>query len=228
MKRLLPILAGLLLLPVLMKAQVSITVDPGSFVITGHPSQTDIAAHILVTNTASSPVNLFWSKRMNGGPANWLSWICDKNLCFDPGVNSCPANKPNQLNPGESFDLQVHMNPGNTEGSATYDLNVIDDQGNVIATVAGEINISSTTSVKEAGDSRLTVFPNPTQDFFQVSDTPGLRYIEVFNIVGNKTKSFDAAPQRQYFVGELPEGIYLVRLIASSGKVIKTVRLSKR
>src|SRR5688500_20364330 len=88
--------------------------------------------------------------------------------------------------------------------------------------------ISESTAVKEANDLKLTVFPNPTSDYFQVSETPGLKGIEVFNIVGNKIRSFDFAVNRQYYVGDLSDGIYLVRLVSGSKKVLKTIRLSKR
>ena len=228
MKRLIPFLFGLLLFPVLMKGQITITVDPTSFVLTGNPTQTDISYHIQVTNTSNQAISLFWSKRMTDNPINWFSWICDKNLCYDPSVNACPQSKPNVLGIGESMELQVHANPSNTEGSANYELNVIDDAGNVLATINGQLLVSSATAVKDLNAAKLTVYPNPTQDFFQVSDTPGLRYIEMFNIVGSKMKSFDAIPQKQYYVGDLTDGIYLVRLVTSSGKIIKTIRLSKR
>ncbi len=228
MKRLVPFLFGLLLFPVLMKGQITISVDPTSFVLTGTPSQTDMSYHIHVTNTSSQAISLFWSKRMDNNPTLWQSWICDKNLCYTPDINACPASKPNVLAPGEVMELQVHANPVNIEGSATYLLSVLDDAGNVLATINGQIIVNSSTAVKDLNASKLTVYPNPTQDFFQVSDTPGLRYIELFNIVGSKMKSFDAIPQKQYYVGDMTDGIYLVRLVTSSGKIIKTIRLSKR
>ena len=228
MKRLIPFFFGLLLFPVLMKGQVTITVDPTSFVLTGNPSQTDISYHVHVTNTSSQSISLFWSKRMSNNPSGWFSWICDKNLCYDSSVNACPPSKPNVVAAGETIELQVHASPANTEGSADYELSVIDDAGNVLSTVSGQIIVSSATAVKDLNSTKLTVYPNPTQDFFQVSDTPGLRYIELFNIVGNKMKSFDATPQKQYYVGDMTDGIYLVRLVTSSGKIIKTIRLSKR
>lgn len=228
MKRIVPFLFVLLLFPVLMKGQITISVDPATFVLTGNPTQTDIAYHIDVTNTSAQTINLFWSKRMENNPPIWQSWVCDKNLCYSPNINSCPPSNANVIEPGGVMDISVHVFPDNTEGSGDYNLNIIDENGNVLAAISGQILVSSATAVKDLAASKLTVFPNPTQDFFQVSDTPGLRYIELFNIVGSKMKSFDAIPQRQYYVGDLTDGIYLVRLVTSNGKIIKTIRLSKR
>lgn len=221
-------IALLLLLPLTGNGQVTITVDPSSFVLSGNPSQTDVYFHIMVTNTSSSTANIFWSKRMMNNPTPWFSWICDKNLCYTPETNTCPPNKPNVIGPGESFDLQVHMNPASMEGEGDYELNLLDDQGNNLIFIGGDILINNSTAVKESKDSKLTVFPNPTTEFFKVSEISGLKTIELFNIVGNKVRSFEAVPQKQYYVGDLTDGIYLVRLLSSTGKVIKTIRLSKR
>ena len=221
-------LFAILLISLAGKGQVTITVDPSSFVMAGNPSQTDVAFHILVTNTSSSTANIFWSKKLLNNPTPWFSWICDKNLCYTPETNSCPASKPNVLGPGESFDLQVHMNPSSMEGEGDYELNLLDEQGNNLTTIGGDILINSATAVKDSKESKLTVFPNPTTEFFKVSEISGLRNVELFNIVGNKIRSYDAIPQKQYYVGDLTDGIYLIRLVSSSGKVIKTIRLSKR
>jgi len=228
MARLLLFLSAILLFQFTGRSQVTVSVEPGNFVLTGNPTQTDISFHLQVTNTSSTSANIYWGKRMTNGPSQWYSWICDKNLCYTPDINACPASKPNALGAGESFEIQVHMNPALTEGSADYELTIIDDLGNILFVAPGEILISYATAVKETSESKLTVFPNPTSDFFKVSETPGLKTIELFNIVGNKVRSYDAVPQKQYYVGDLTDGIYLVRLESASGKIIKTIRLSKR
>jgi hypothetical protein len=228
MARLLLFLSAILLFQLTGRSQVTVTVEPGSFVLTGNPTQTDISFHLQVTNTSSTSANIYWGKRMTNAPSQWYSWICDKNLCYTPDVNSCPASKPNALSPGEAFEMQVHMNPASIEGSADYELSIIDELGNILFVANGEFLISYATAVKETNESKLTVFPNPTSDFFKVSEMPGLKTIELFNIVGNKVRSYDAVPQKQYYVGDLTDGIYLVRLESASGKVIKTIRLSKR
>src|SRR5687767_7374674 len=112
------------LFPLILKGQVSVTVDPLSFVLHGNPSQTDVYYYVHVTNTGNETEEIFWSKRMTNEPNPWGSWICDKTLCWDSIVNSCPANKPNTLVPGESMDLQVHMHPNQTMGTGDYELHV--------------------------------------------------------------------------------------------------------
>ncbi len=228
MVRLLLFLALIVVFPLTGQSQVTVSVEPTNFVMTGNPAQTDVSFHIQVTNTSNQSENIFWSKRMSNNPVTWFSWICDKNLCYTPDISSCPTAKPNVLGPGEAFDVQVHMNPSLVEGSADYVVTILDDQSNPLAVINGTILISNSTAVKESSDVKLSVYPNPATDFFKVSEISGLKSIELFNIIGNKVRSFEVAPQKQYYIGDLTEGIYLVRLESAGGKVIKTIRLSKR
>lgn len=227
MKKYIPFLFTLLFLPILLTAQ-SVSVDPTSFVLEGEPSETDVDYYITVTNTGTEVDSFYWGFRMSNSPENWLTWICDANLCYDPTFTSCPLNKPNVLEPNESFNLQVHMNPRDTAGTADYSINVLDKEGNILAPITGQFLISVSSSSKDLTDVKLTIYPNPTHDYFRVSDLPSLKYVELFNIVGNKVRTYNAAPQKQYPVGDLMNGIYLVRLVSSSGGVLKTVRLSIR
>ena len=93
----------------------------------------------------------------------------------------------------------------------------------------GEVCILNSVATNDNNSSsKLSVYPNPTTDYFQVSELPGLKSIELFNIVGKKIRTFDAAPEKQYYVGDMVDGIYLVRMLSSTKKVLKTIRLSKR
>lgn len=227
MRKYLPFLFSILLVPVLLTAQ-SVSVDPSTFVLQGEPSDTDVAYHILVTNTGTETDSFYWSFRMSNNPSNWLTWVCDKNLCYDFTFTNCPPNKPNILAPNESFDLQIHMNPRDSIGTADYGINVLDSQGNILAPITGVFEISVSSASKDLTDVNLSIYPNPTHNYFQVSDLPNLKYVELFNIVGNKVRTYDAAPNKQYQVGDLMNGMYLVRLISNTGSTLKTVRLSIR
>ncbi|HZV68774.1 MAG TPA: T9SS type A sorting domain-containing protein [Saprospiraceae bacterium] len=232
MKRFLPF-TFLMLLALLTKSQISIGVEPATFVLSGNPSDKDVKFHVDVTNNSPFEVGILWTRVVNPDPntVNWITWICDKNLCYLPIANASAPNKPNLLAPGEKMDFQIHVNPLGNEVNATYNIELVDysDPNVILGKIQGEIKIDNTVSTSNTTPAaNLTIFPNPTTDFFRVSEIPGLKNIELFNIVGNKVRSFEAVPQKQYYVGDLTDGIYLVRLESSNGKVIKTIRLSKR
>ncbi len=215
------------------RGQISIDIDPATFVLSGNPAEKDAKIHIEVTNQSPFDVSILWSRVINPDPeaSNWITWICDKNLCYLPTADASASTKPNVLAPGEMMDFQIHVNPLGHEVNATYNI-IFTDYGDpdvILGHVEGEIIINNIVSTENYSPTpNLTVFPNPAIDYFRVSEIPGLKNIILFNIVGNKVRSFDAVPHKQYYVGDLIDGIYLVRLESASGKVIKTIRLSKR
>lgn len=213
-----------------MWAQISVSVNPANFELNGNPNNPDVAYHVDVVNNSNVEVRLAWSRFVENAPEGWLTWICDKNLCYLPTANASAFNKPNILAPGEHMDFQIHVNPQALEGCTPYVVNFTDqsDPKTILATINGNVCISNTVSTKDQTNSKLTVFPNPTTDYFQLSDITGVKSLELFNIVGSKIKSFEVAPQKQYYVGDLNEGIYLVRMVSPSNKVVKTIRLSVR
>jgi len=50
----------------------------------------------------------------------------------------------------------------------------------------------------------------------------------MYNIVGDRVKTFYAYRNKRYYVDDLPDGLYLVRLMDVNNRVIKTLRLNKR
>ena len=74
MKRLVPICIALFFLPFLITGQISLSLDPPTFVMTGPNSQTDISYHVKVINTSNQTASLLWSRRVSDAPSEWLTW----------------------------------------------------------------------------------------------------------------------------------------------------------
>ncbi|MEL6988436.1 MAG: T9SS type A sorting domain-containing protein [Bacteroidota bacterium] len=73
----------------------------------------------------------------------------------------------------------------------------------------------------------IKVFPNPAQSYFSVSENNVVLQVEVYNLLGRKLKSFKMEAGMKYDVSDLNKGMYLVRLLDSKEKVVKTLRLQK-
>ena len=74
----------------------------------------------------------------------------------------------------------------------------------------------------------LSIYPNPTVDFFKVSNNDLVQQIAVYNLAGRRIKSFDYTDNEKYFVGDLPRGMYLVQLINADHRTLATRRVSVR
>ncbi len=75
---------------------------------------------------------------------------------------------------------------------------------------------------------RVSVFPNPTSQYFSISETKGVSKLGVFNLVGKEMRSFQALEGEKYNIGDLPNGMYLIQLFDNDKKVVSTLRLQKR
>lgn len=74
----------------------------------------------------------------------------------------------------------------------------------------------------------IQVYPNPVTDYLKVSDNASVERVKIFNLVGKAVKNYDYLRGRDYFVGDLPKGIYLVQFSDNQSKTIITKRISKR
>lgn len=75
----------------------------------------------------------------------------------------------------------------------------------------------------------LSVFPNPTVEHIAVQDNgDAIGQVVVFNLLGKKAKVFEASKGEQYYVGDLPKGVYLVQLVGRNKQVMKTQKIEKR
>ena len=70
--------------------------------------------------------------------------------------------------------------------------------------------------------------PNPTANAISITRNPYVKQLYVSNILGKRVKIFNAYSNGKYDLSDLPDGIYLVSMVDSNRKVIKTVRVSKR
>jgi hypothetical protein len=51
--------------------------------------------------------------------------------------------------------------------------------------------------------------------------------VVVYNIIGRQVKSYKAIDNFKYTINDLPEGIYIIRLLNAQGGTVKTIRLNK-
>ncbi len=74
----------------------------------------------------------------------------------------------------------------------------------------------------------VKVFPNPVTDYLQLSDHNNIENVQIFNMVGKTVKNYDYLKGKNYYVGDLPKGIYLIQFSDKKSKTITTKRISKR
>lgn len=74
----------------------------------------------------------------------------------------------------------------------------------------------------------VSIFPNPTTDYFKINTNREIQKVVVFNLIGRELRSFDAQEDAKYAVGDLPNGMYLIQLVGPDKKILTTQRLQKK
>lgn len=230
-------------------AQISITVTPdvaeGSFSNIDLSQYNDLEVHVAVTNNSDQPVNLKWLREIPAGcPAGWKTQVCDNNICYHSSVSSnidpnIQLDAPFVLDAGETYDnFLLHILPG-VNGTAgccqpTIYFSTVENPDVILATVTYNISINTpdcgfTSSTGEvSGAAALKVYPNPTTGLFTVSDSPLVKKVVVYNLLGKQVKAFQHVAGDQHDLSQLPDGLYLASLQNAKGEVLKTVRLNKQ
>jgi len=73
----------------------------------------------------------------------------------------------------------------------------------------------------------LSIYPNPTTDFFLIKNDKKIDQVVVYNWLGKRIEAFKHYKGRIYNVEDLDKGIYIVRLFNKNNKVLKVLRLHR-
>ena len=94
------------------------------------------------------------------------------------------------------------------------------------------LSVSAQVSIRPGSQAtvqtEMRVYPNPATDNFEISATDQVMLIRVFNLVGREVKKYVYEKDQQYYVGDLPRGMYLIQMIGANNEAIITRRLNKK
>ncbi|MFC2176093.1 T9SS type A sorting domain-containing protein [Bacteroidota bacterium] len=94
---------------------------------------------------------------------------------------------------------------------------------------ASQWSDSSPVGVAESDDIPISVYPNPATDFIRldVPSNQGSVLLTIVNVIGEVVESRQITGRQAVAVGDLKEGIYLLRL-SKNQQPLKTIRVVKR
>lgn len=182
----------------------------------------EVRVKITFKNVSNVKRSYMWERNITDWTGGWISFVCDVNNCWQSSTIKSP--KTIELSPGTSGTLEVVMRPNHQAGQAQLELKLREVNTNKNAQTV-KLDFEAKKSIKE-DNLNFKVYPNPTTDYFQI-DGDGIDKVVIYNIIGREVRSYKVTEGAKYPVSELPEGIYIIRLINSNGLPVKTMRLSK-
>ena len=226
-------LLAFLLISTLLIGQVSIDTDVNPTFQEGPQNEFEIVAKINVTNSGTATASYTWLRDESNLVDGWVSSVCDKTMCWFSTVGS----KSFELEPGETSIMDFHLQPRDICGEG-YGLITLTDDNDANNSIELRYDIKAntldgsdcqfTSSTHSFKLDFVTVYPNPANNFFTLTDVPAdLEIINVYNILGNKVKSYSALQGNNYNVSDLSKGLYLVNLTNAKGENLNTIKLHK-
>lgn len=198
-----------------------------------------------IYNNTTSESSLRWEIVNIDAPTEWEPQLCVNNEsggCFAWNVYS--NIDPNlgidvplviAANDNSIFDFGVR--PASVAGVGTFEIRVTstDDPNTEVAkgiytfrfNVDADGNVI-TTSTDNFDKASIKLFPNPTVDYFTITDNPFVKEIQIFNIIGKQMSAAAFQNGNAINVSSFPNGLYLVRMLDRDGDILKTTRLTKR
>ncbi|MCB9080815.1 MAG: T9SS type A sorting domain-containing protein [Lewinellaceae bacterium] len=197
----------------------------------------DLEVYATIKNVSADTIHLKWSRLELDRPSSWQTQVCDGITCYEPFVSTnidpqYQLNDPVTLKPNESREFILHVLPGGTPGTGLIDIDffLTNKPTERLGTMSFVVEVQAlvTSSYTPRVIDVIRVFPNPADDYFQLTDYRGVDRLVIYNILGIPVRQFLVGPGQRYSIGNLPDGMYLVSLINNQKGALKTIRLSKR
>lgn len=189
----------------------------------------DFNHHFLLQNQTGDQINAYWEILLDDSfPEEWETYLCDKNLCYTKFVRNCPENMINEFMPGDESDWMFHVLPMGVVGEGTACIRIYyPDLDSAFVDHCVDFSLTAN-DVTDIDLSQVSLYPNPTNDLFQIKSDEYVKAIGVYNVVGKQVAEMRHTAGQSHNVEFLKKGMYLVRLMDESGQIIKTMKLSKR
>jgi Secretion system C-terminal sorting domain len=188
----------------------------------------EVKAKATFKNTSATTKKFVWKRTVVALTSGWQSLVCDAQGCWNANVNDAPEQITVPANSTSNID--AYIRPNRTAGSATIEIKVY-EFGNEANAITGRYLFSTSTSTKDGGkgNTGVKVFPNPATDYFSIQDDYDIvDRVVVYNMIGRAVKSYATDNSNNKFtVNDLPEGLYIIRLLNARGATVKTIRLNK-
>lgn len=180
----------------------------------------DISAVNRVLNPGPTPVRARWIREVVEAPPGWDVAISDGERENNYRVDSADFTIPAY----GSAPITPHVTAAGGRGDVQVTVKVFP--------VNNRRQAAMSTFRFERADRRSTprivnLYPNPGDDEFRIDSSLPLASVTLTNLLGRVVKTFPGA-QDSFDVSDLPNGVYLVGMLGTDGRVVKTLRFSKR
>ncbi|MGB4958146.1 MAG: T9SS type A sorting domain-containing protein [Saprospiraceae bacterium] len=204
--------------------------SPNPLTITAQINGGDNKLDIYFTNLKDTTYTIYWKviKDSLTWKNGWETYICDTEFCYSPNIDKSAPSIPNKFNKGV-HKVEFHFDPKNISGCTVIGYELYADKAFTQLVYKTSVNINGCLSSSTELDilASIKVYPNPATDYFQISNGTNINRVFIYNMFGKEVKSFYHYNNARHEIGDLKTGFYIVRMLDSNNKVVRSIKLSK-
>ncbi|MCB0514965.1 MAG: T9SS type A sorting domain-containing protein [Chitinophagales bacterium] len=220
-----------------MKAQDLHFLDEGPVVTSIDPyllgGSIGFSQEVELKNDIVGKTTVVWERTLVDVPEGWEVQVCDPITCW---LSSISTNSF-LLDSGDKAKLKIGVIiPDDAEqwGTAHVSLKAYSFANpTIFDTIDFEVSSTVATGINDFGNNKdLRIFPNPVVNNLNIEliNYPQVGSFEVYTLLGKKVATFFPDNNQkviQYAAYDLPQGMYLLHVIAADGRILETKRFSK-
>ena len=210
----------------------NLDINPESIEVTGSIDDSRIDAKFDVFNNSAGEAPFLWTVDRADIPEEWQFTICDANLCYGEGTETCPPANPNFIGSGESvvgfFKVTLGHKGVQGVGHINFRLYDAEDSSLEYGVLRIDYEIQGGSSISDAlVNTTVSIYPNPAANYFKVTNNSDVSTMNLFDFVGKKVQTYYHKTDASYDLTRFQKGIYYLSLYDNKGEVITTKRLIK-
>ncbi len=218
-----------MVMPIALQAQSALVVDwDHGNQTTGSETESVIVLHGILRNTGSTPVNVLFRYNLDAINPNHFGAFCFGTQCYPlfPGEDNPEERAPQYVAPnGGEQDIEAWIQPQGNKGTSTIFYKVYDRVDTTIAVSFSVTYYVGVTSVQEATELGISVYPTPAADNITIhsNTAPLVTALNLYAADGTLRRSYGVSGQEvnTLDVSGLASGTYHLMLTLANGAVTR-------
>ena len=211
-----------------LQAQNPLTLEPNPASIAADGTESILAPTAILKNVSSDTLRLFWRRIVENMPKEWEPAVCDQNSCYPPSRDVCPDDSPVILAPGDTTEFYVQAKHFDVEGEAIIKLEAYPVGFPDSVLITGVYNYSLVlTSADYIELTNSLLFPNPSENYFQLELPENQGKLELYSQSGQLLKTFEPSLSNRYDISDLAPGSYYIQWQRGDGIPVSALKLIK-
>lgn len=189
-----------------------------------------------LTNTTADTISVTWRIIAETLPQSWKDHgafgLCDNVQCYPPSILTGTLQMTDTIGAGKQMALKMQFDASSSSvvpGGPYYVVTEI-SHGSTMDTVVYKLNKWATNVAKMNTDKDdVMLYPNPAKDEVNItfSKDLGVKTIAIYNLVGKQMAAYRTNNNSAKLdIEKIPSGIYFVRLMDNTGRVVATRRFT--